>query len=105
MNIVADDLFELDGSDYITVDAYDYNSEHYIFANKLNGEEPTKEFVVFKCSSDGLEEEKDEFILKVVLGVFSENMNKKLETINESFIKNEEWFYDGKFKYRFIKIS
>ena len=57
-SIKLNDVFELSGSDYITIDKTEYNGITYFFTNKLNGEEPTDKFVVFKDVGTGLIEEK-----------------------------------------------
>lgn len=83
-SIKLNDVFELSGSDYITIDKTEYNGFTYFFTNKLNGEKPTDKFVVFKDVGTGLIEEKKKEVLDTVLKTFSNNMNSKLRTINTS---------------------
>ena len=83
-SIKLNDVFELSGNDYITIDKTEYNGITYFFTNKLNGEEPTDKFVVFKDVGTGFVEEKKKEVLDVVLKTFSNNMNSKLRTINNS---------------------
>ena len=83
-SIKLNDIFELSGNDYITIDKTEYNGITYYFTNKLNGEEPTDKFVVFKDAGTGFVEEKNKEVLDIVLKVFSDNMNKKIEAINNS---------------------
>ena len=83
-SVKLNDIFELAGNDYITIDKTECNGYTYFFTNKLNGEEPTDTFVVFKDVGTGFVEEKNKKVLDVVLKVFSNNMNKKIETINNS---------------------
>lgn len=83
-SIKLNDVFELSGNDYITIDKTEYNGITYFFTNKLNGEEPTDKFVVFKDVGTGLIEEKKKEVLDTVLKTFSNNMNSKLRTINNS---------------------
>ncbi len=83
-SVKLNDIFELAGNDYITIDKTEYNGFTYFFTNKLDGEEPTDKFVVFKDVGTGFIEEKNKEVLDIVLKVFSDNMNKKIETINNS---------------------
>jgi len=88
--LIEDDVFELDGADYITLDITEYENEKYCFTNKLLTEdEPSNEFIVFKMNPDGLVKEKNEKVLGEVLRVFSANMNKKIEYLNNFKNKNE----------------
>lgn len=89
--IKVNDLFELNGKNYIALDKTMYDNNIYIFTNELAAnEEPTKTFKVFRIYSNGLKEEKQKNILSSVLPIFSENMNKKLEVINEYYVNNFE---------------
>ncbi len=83
-SVKLNDIFELAGNDYITIDKTEYNGLTYFFTNKLDGEEPTDKFVVFKDVGTGFVEEKNKEVLDIVLKVFSDNMNKKIEAINNS---------------------
>lgn len=83
-SIKLNDIFELSGSDYVTIDKTEYNGSTYFFTNKLNSEEPTDKFVVFKDVGTGLVEEKKQEVLDVILKTFSNNMNSKIRTINSS---------------------
>lgn len=83
-SVKLNDIFELAGNDYITIDKTEYNGITYFFTNKLDGEEPTDKFVVFKDVGTGFIEEKNKEVLDIVLKVFSNNMNKKIEAINNS---------------------
>ena len=83
-SVKLNDIFELAGNDYITIDKTEYNGTTYFFTNKLDGEEPTDKFVVFKDVGTGFIEEKNKEVLDIVLKVFSNNMNKKIEAINNS---------------------
>ena len=83
-SVKLNDIFELAGNDYITIDKTEYNGLTYFFTNKLDGEEPTDNFVVFKDVGTGFVEEKNKEVLDIVLKVFSDNMNKKIEAINNS---------------------
>lgn len=80
------DVFELDGNDYITLDKIKYADVTYYFVNKLKDEEtPSKEFFVYKDDfSKGFIKEEDKNMLNIVLRIFSENMNKKIDTIRSS---------------------
>lgn len=81
-DVIINDVFEFENSDYITLDKYKYNDFYYLFTNKLVSEdEPGKDFVVFKMLPEGLIIETDKNILDEVNKVFSDNFNKKLETI------------------------
>ena len=83
-SVKLNDIFELAGNDYITIDKTEYNGLTYFFTNKLDGEKPTDKFVVFKDVGTGFVEEKNKEVLDIVLKVFSDNMNKKIEAINNS---------------------
>ena len=83
-SVKLNDILELAGNDYITIDKTEYNGLTYFFTNKLDGEEPTDKFVVFKDVGTGFVEEKNKEVLDIVLKVFSDNMNKKIEAINNS---------------------
>lgn len=79
----VDDYFELSDGSYITIDKINYLNNNYIFANKLRGETPTGEFVVFKCQENGIVLEKNKEVLDKLLKIFSDNMNEKLAFINQ----------------------
>lgn len=82
MNIKRNDVFVLSGYKYIVLEETEYKNIKYIFVNKLDKlEEPTKEFLVFKCLENGLIIEKDKEILNYVLKYFSEKANENLELI------------------------
>ena len=85
-SLELNDVFELDGKDYITLDKIRFADITYYFVNKLkDSETPGKEFFVYKDDIDkGFIEEKDEKILRIVLKIFSDNMNKKIDTIRDS---------------------
>ena len=85
-SLELNDVFELDGNDYITLDKIKYADITYYFVNKLKDEEtPSKEFFVYKDDVvKGLVKEEDETMLGIVLKIFSENMNKKIDTIRDS---------------------
>ena len=85
-SLELNDVFELDGSDYITLDKIKYADITYYFVNKLKDEEtPSKEFFVYKDDLvKGFIEEKNEKMLNVILKIFSDNMNKKIDTIRNS---------------------
>ncbi len=84
--VKKDDIFSLSSGKYITLDDVLYEEERYIFVNKLDkNEEPTNNFLVFKCTSEGLIEEKNNEKLKPLLEYFSEQANKKLELIAETY--------------------
>lgn len=83
MDIKVDDMFSLSSGRYITLDEKVYEQERYIFTNKLDGNEnPTQEFVVFKCLPEGLSEDINSQTLKILLEYFSEQANEKLAMVN-----------------------
>lgn len=85
MNVRVNDVFSLRSGKYITLEKVNYNEDSYIFVNKLdNFDEPTNQFMVFKCLEEGLIEEKDANILKPLLQYFSEKANQRLELINDT---------------------
>lgn len=91
MEIKVNDMFELSSGKYITLDDVVYDSQRYIFVNKLDeDEEPTKTFMVFRCTDKGLVEEKNADVLKPVLSHFSETANKKLALIAELYADRGE---------------
>lgn len=91
MDVKVNDLFELSSGKYITLDAVVYESQRYIFVNKLDeNEEPTKKFMVFRCTDKGLIEEKNADVLKPVLSHFSETANEKLALIAEFYADRGE---------------
>ena len=85
-SLELNDVFELDGNDYITLDKIKYADITYYFVNKLKDEEtPGKEFFVYKDDlKRGFIKEEDEKMLNIVLKIFSDNMNKKINTIRNS---------------------
>lgn len=90
MEIKVDDMFSLSSGRYITLDEKVYEQERYIFTNKLDKyENPTQEFIVFKCLEEGLTREIEAETLKELLEYFSEQANEKLLMIND-FIKGKE---------------
>lgn len=91
MEIKVDDMFSLSNSKYITLDEKIQEQERYIFTNKLDEyENPTQEFIVFKCLGEGLTREIQPEILKKLLEYFSEQANEKLLMINEFIVGKEE---------------
>ena len=67
MQVKVDDVFSLKSGKYITLEETNYEQERYIFVNKLDeNDNPSKKFVVFKCTDKGLLEEKDnDFWLRI----------------------------------------
>lgn len=91
MNVKKDDVFKLSSGVYITLDETEYDGVRYIFVNKLDErEEPTKEFVVFKCLENGLVIEKNKNVLTPVLNYFSERANDNLELISDLYKRGEK---------------
>ena len=90
-NINIDDMFTLIDKKYVTIDKINYDNIDYLFTNRLDfdSEEPTKDFVVFKCLEKGLVEEKNQEKLKYLLGKFSESVNDKLANYYQINIKGE----------------
>ncbi len=89
--VKKDDIFSLSSGKYIMLDDYLYEQERYIFVNKLDeNDEPTNNFLVFKCTNEGLIEEKNKEKLKPLLEYFSEQANKKLELIAETYKTRRE---------------
>ena len=87
--INLDDIFEINGQDYITLDITELDGVKYCFTNRLlSDEEPSKDFFVFKMLPQGLVKEKDTEKLNAVLKIFSANMNKKIEYMNS--LKEQE---------------
>ncbi len=83
MQVKVDDVFSLKSGKYITLEETNYEQERYIFVNKLDeNDNPSKKFVVFKCTDKGLLEEKDNDKLNVLLKIFGDKVNDKLELIN-----------------------
>ncbi len=83
MQVKVDDVFSLKSGKYITLEETNYEQERYLFVNKLDeNDNPSKKFVVFKCTDKGLLEEKDNDKLNVLLKIFSDKVNDKLELIN-----------------------
>lgn len=86
MQVKLDDVFSLRSGKYITLEETFYDEERYIFVNRLDeNDNPSDKFVVFKCTSDGLLEEKDVNKLKPLLEIFSNKVNEKLELVNEYY--------------------
>lgn len=86
MQVKLDDVFSLRSGKYITLEETVYDEERYIFVNRLDeNDNPSDKFVVFKCTSDGLLEEKDVNKLKPLLEIFSNKVNEKLELVNEYY--------------------
>lgn len=84
--IEVDEVFELNGKNYITLDETNYNGNRYIFANVLDNDNPTGEFVPFLCKGEKLYEVEDKKTKVIILTAFSNNMNKKLEVINNYYM-------------------
>lgn len=83
MQVKVDDVFSLKSGKYITLEETNYEQERYLFVNKLDeNDNPSKKFVVFKCTDKGLLEEKDNDKLNVLLKIFGDKVNDKLELIN-----------------------
>ena len=86
MQVKLDDVFSLRSGKYVTLEETFYDEERYIFVNRLEeNDNPSDKFVVFKCTSDGLLEEKDVNKLKPLLEIFSNKVNEKLELVNEYY--------------------
>ena len=86
MQVKLDDVFSLRSGKYITLEETFYDEERYIFVNRLDeNDNPSDKFVVFKCTNDGLLEEKDVNKLKPLLEIFSNKANEKLELVNEYY--------------------
>ena len=83
MNVKVNDVFSLSTGKYIALLEKEMDSNRYIFTNKLtDAEEPTQEFVVFKCTEEGLLEEKDKTVLAPLLDYFTKEVNDRLLEVN-----------------------
>ena len=86
MQVKVDDVFSLKSGKYITLEETNYEQERYIFVNRLDeNDNPSKKFVVFKCTDKGLLEEKNNDKLNVLLKIFSDKVNDKLELVNDLY--------------------
>ena len=81
------DVFELDDVNYIALNISIYYNKKYCFANELvDGETPTSKFVFFEVDKDGVELIEDEELIKDLLPIFTNNINKLMTAMN---IENE----------------
>lgn len=81
-----DDVFELNGKTYITLDGQDIDGKYYIFVNQLiGGEVPSKVYEVFECLENGIKNIKDINEKNKVLKVFELSLNKKAAALAEAY--------------------
>ena len=84
-----DDIFEMDGKDYLTVDKTNYNGSVYYFINELISEnEPSTKFLIYKEENDGLVDETDEKIIGELFEIFSKSLNERIESIKSDISDN-----------------
>lgn len=86
----VNDVFELEGVNYIALKVCNLNNNEYIFTNVLNeNEEPTKNFKLFRQIPKGLIEVKNQEELNNVLPTFSRLINDDILKINEEYMNTE----------------
>lgn len=83
MKIEIADMITFEGEKYITLDVMNYNNINYAFVNKLtHGEEPTKEYFIFKPKgNDDLEILTDNNLINILLPIFQKNIEKQIQEI------------------------
>jgi len=84
MKIIVGDLLTIEEEKFITMDVITYDGVDYAFVNKMtDDEEPTETFYVFEIIDDEVELVEDKEILDQVLPIFSKNVQKIIDKINQ----------------------
>lgn len=83
MDIKENDTFDLKDGSYVTLLTQEYEGEKYVFTNKYDeNDEPTNDFVVFKCTETGLLRENNKVILSKLFDYFNAAANDRLVAVN-----------------------
>ena len=74
------DVFELDGSNYVTLETLVQDGNHYAFVNKLEGEDtPTNQFDIFMSVPEGIREFSNLELKQKIAKEFEKKMNVRIK--------------------------
>lgn len=79
MDLTSGSVFTLNDNDYIILEDTHKNNKHYLFVNKLKGEEPTKEFYCVEEDNGEVIFLSDNTLIDELLAEFSEKLKKEKE--------------------------
>ncbi len=69
---------EYEGQIYVVLSIIEEENIKYIFANKIENEEPTEEYMIFKENGEVV---KEETLINRLLPKFQEDMKKDIESL------------------------
>ena len=79
MDLTSSSVFTLNDNDYIILEDTHKNNKHYLFVNKLKGEEPTKEYYCLEEDNGEVIFLSDNTLIDELLTEFSEKLKKEKE--------------------------
>ena len=79
MDLTSGSVFTLNDNDYIILEDTHKNNKHYLFFNKLKGEEPTKEYYCLEEDNGEVIFLSDNTLIDELLTEFSEKLKKEKE--------------------------
>lgn len=79
MDLTSGSVFTLNGNDYIILEDTHKNNKHYLFVNKLKGEESTKEYYCLEEDNCEVIFLSDNTLIDELLTEFSEKLKKEKE--------------------------
>ena len=100
MDLTSGSVFTLNDNDYIILEDTHKNNKHYLFVNKLKGEEPTKEYYCLE-EDDGevvilkVEDSEEDSDQESYVSVESEETLMKVFNIFKDKFKDEFDFVDS----------
>ena len=83
MNIEKYNTFTIENKEYYILDKKDYKNNTYIYVNMLEDDDISDNFYVYKLNNNKLEKIEDSIILKEILPLFIDSLEKEVGDINE----------------------
>ncbi len=79
MDLTSGSVFTLNERDYVILEDTNKNGKHYLFVNKVDGEEPTKEFYCVEEENGEVIFLTDDKLIQELLDEFTEKLKKRKE--------------------------
>lgn len=79
MDLTSGSVFTLNDNDYVILEDTNKNNKHYLFVNKIKGEEPTKEYYCAEEENGEVIFIHDNQLIQELLSEFTKKLKGKME--------------------------
>ncbi len=79
MDLTSGSVFTLNDNDYVILEDTNKNNKHYLFVNKIKGEEPTKEYYCVEEENGEVIFIHDYQLIQELLSEFTKKLKGKME--------------------------